>query len=295
MKLERLNSSGLAIPLAVALARVVPEPLSLRLADTLSARAAREASPSVMAVRANQSVVRGLPKDDPEIDRAVQAVFHNAGRGQVALFRALGRGREALMRGLDISVSPALIHRVELARAGGRGLVLVGPHIGAFDFFSLTIAARGYSVHAITTADQPAAYRLQNYLRTKYGMETMPASREAFRESIDRLMKGGILATGMDRPVDTKDRIEFLGRPAALPTAFARLAIHTNSLVLPGVILPDGPNHYRAEAQELLEPPRQRGDAAAVSLTREVLRRIEPVIRAYADHWLMFFPVWPDA
>jgi lauroyl/myristoyl acyltransferase len=293
MKVDRLTSSGVAIPVAVALARVVPERLLLRLADTLAARAASEASPSVTAVRANQSVVRGLPKDDPEIDRAVQAVFHNAGRGQVALFRALARGREALMRGSDIS--PALVERILSARGDGRGLILVGPHIAAFDFFMLTIAARGYPIHAISPADPSATYRLQNSLRTKYGAVTMPASREAVKIAIERLSNGGILATGMDRPAPKGEWIEFFGRPAFLPTGFAKLAIRTNSLLLPAVILPDRPNHYQAEALEILEPPKERTSAAVTSLAREVLRQMEPFIRTYADHWLMFFPVWPDA
>jgi lauroyl/myristoyl acyltransferase len=292
MKLDRLTSSGLAIPVAMALGGVVPERLLERLSDTLSARIAREVTPSTLAVRSNQAVVRGLPKHDREIDRAVRAVFHNAGRGQVALFRALARGREALMQGCE--VAPEMIERIERARDHGRGLVLVGPHIGAFDFFMLTIAARGYPLHAISPSDPTTTYRMQNFLRTRSGVEMMPASLEAFRASIGRLNQGGILATGVDRPIDTQERIEFFGRPAALPTTFARLAIRTNSFVLPGVIVPDGLNHYRAEALELLEPPKQRGDAAVLSLTREVLRQIEPFIRAYADHWLMFFPVWPD-
>jgi len=293
MKVDRLASSGLAIPAAIALARVVPGRLLLRLADALAVRAAGEASPSAAAVRANQSVVRGLPKDDPEIDRAVRAVFRNAARGQVDLFRALGRGREALMRGCDIS--PALIERIEGARGAGRGLVLVGPHIGAFDFFMLTIAARGYPIHAISPADPSATYRLQNSLRTKYGAVTMPASRESVKIAIERLSNGGILVTGMDRPAPKAEWIEFFGRPALLPTGFAKLAIRTNSLLLPAVILPDRPNHYQGEALEILEPPKERTDAAVTSLAREVLRQMEPVIRAYADYWLMFFPVWPDA
>lgn len=293
MTLDRLSSSGLAIPVAMALGRVVPERLLLRMADSLAERAANEASPSVVAVRANQSVVRGLPTDDPAVDAAVHAVFRNAGHGQVALFRALARGHEALRRGCDIS--PRLIEQIELARGSGRGLVLVGPHIGAFDFFMLTIAAHGYPVFAISPADPSATYRLQNSLRTKYGAETMPASREAARISINRLLEGGILVTGMDRPAPKGDWVEFFGRPAYLPTGFARLAIRTNSLLLPGVIIPDGPNHYRAEALELLEPPKEHTDAAAIGLAREALRQMEPVIRAYADHWLMFFPVWPDA
>jgi len=293
MKLDRLSSKGVAVQTAMALARIVPERPLLALADALSARFASEASPSVMAARANQSVVRGLSKDDPEIDRAIRAVYHNAGRGQVALFRALARGRQALMRGCDIS--PELIQRIENARGRGRGLVLVGPHIGAFDFFLLTIAARGVPVHAISPADPTGTYRLQNSLRTKYGAETMPASPEAVRTSIKRLLEGGILVTGMDRPAAKGDRIEFFGRQAFLPTGFARLAIRTHSLLLPAVVLPDGPNHYRAEALEMLEPPKERTDAAALGLARDVLRQMEPVIRAYADHWLMFFPVWPDA
>jgi lauroyl/myristoyl acyltransferase len=293
MKLDRLSSSGAAIQAAMALARVVPEGPLLRIADALAARFANEASPSVAALRANQSVVRGLPKDDPEIDRAVRAVYHNSGRGQVALFRALARGREALMRGCDLS--PDIVRKIEEARGLGRGLVLVGPHIGAFDFFLLTIGARGYSVHAISPADPTGTYRLQNSLRTKYGAETMPASPEAVRTSINLLLEGGILVTGMDRPAPKGERIEFFGRQAFLPTGFAKLAIRTNSLLLPGVILPDGPGHYRAEALEMLEPPKERTDGAVTGLARQVLRQVEPVIRAYADHWLMFFPVWPDA
>ena len=293
MKLDRLSSSAAAIQAAMALVRVLPERPLLRIADALAARVAREASPSVAALRANQSVVRGVPDDDPEIDRAVQAVYHNAGRGQVALFRALARGREALMRGCDLSSE--LVERIERARGLGRGLVLVGPHIGAFDLFLLTIAARGYPVHAISPADPTGTYRLQNSLRTKYGAETMPASRKAVRASINRLLEGGILVTGMDRPAPKGERIEFFGRQAFLPTGFAKMAIRTNSLLLPGVILPDGPGHYRAEALEMLEPPKERTDAAVTGLAREVLRQMEPVIREYADHWLMFFPVWPDA
>jgi lauroyl/myristoyl acyltransferase len=114
------------------------------------------------------------------------------------------------------------------------------------------------------------------------------------RISINRLLEGGILVTGMDRPAPQGERIEFFGREAFLPTGFAKLAIRTNSLLLPGAILPVGPGHYRAEALEILEPPLERTDAAVSGLARQVLQQMEPVIREYADHWLMFFPVWPD-
>lgn len=293
MTLASLSSGRLAMPIAMALARWVPEGPLLRLADALADRFAGEASEAVSAVRSNQAVVRGISKDDPEIDRAVRTVFRSAGRGHVALFRALARGREALMSGCD--VAPELVERIAFARDSGRGLVLVGPHVSAFDFFLLTIAARGFPMQALSPADPTATYRLQNALRTKFGAETTPASRDSVRLAIQRLLGGGILATGMDRPAPQSVWIEFFGRNAYLPIGFAKLAIRTNSYVLPGVIIPDGPRHYRAMALELIEPPTQQTAAAAHGLAREVLRLMEPIIRTYADDWLMFHPVWPDA
>ena len=293
MTLASLSSGRLAMPVAMALARWVPEgPLQL-LADALADRFAGESSPAVSAVRANQAVVRGISKDDPEIDRAVRAVFRSAGRGHVALFRAVARGREALMRGCD--VAPELIERIAIARDSGRGLVLVGPHVSAFDFFLLTIAARGFPMQALSPANPTATYRLQNDLRTKFGAETTPASRDSVKLAIHRLLNGGIMGTGMDRPAPQAEWIEFFGRNAYLPIGFAKLAIRTNSYVLPGVVIPDGPGHYRAMALDLMEPPTEHTAAAAHGLAREVLRLMEPIIRTYADDWLMFHPVWPDA
>jgi KDO2-lipid IV(A) lauroyltransferase len=167
--------------------------------------------------------------------------------------------------------------------------------VSAFDFFLLTIAARGFPMQALSPANPTATYRLQNELRTKFGAETTPASRDSVRLAIQRLLNGGILGTGMDRPAAQGVKIEFFGRMACLPIGFAKLAIRTNSFVLPGVIIPDGPRHYRAEALELMEPPTEHTEAAAHVLAREVLRRMEPIIRTYADDWLMFHPVWPDA
>jgi hypothetical protein len=48
-------------------------------------------------------------------------------------------------------------------------------------------------------------------------------------------------------------------------------------------------------ALELMEPPTEHTAAAAHGLAHEVLRLMEPIIRTYADDWLMFHPVWPDA
>lgn len=292
MNVSRLSSGRLGLPVAMMLARLLPERPMLRLADALADRAAREDSPNVRAVRANQAVVRGLPPDDPILDRAVQAVFRSAGRGYVALYRALARGPEHLRQSCEIA--PGMIDRIAYARHSMRGLVLVGPHLSAFDFFILTIAAHGYPMQALTPPAPTDTFKLQNELRTKYGAEATPASMEAVRAAIVRLKAGGIVGTGLDRPDPSGEWIEFFGRQAFLPIGFARLAVRTGALLLPGAMLPAGPGRYRAIGLELLEPPASRSDDAARALAREALRSVEPLIRTYADEWLMFHPVWPE-
>jgi lauroyl/myristoyl acyltransferase len=293
MRLHQLSAGGLGLPLAMFLARVLPEMPLLRLARSLADRAALEDSPSVRAVRRNQAVARALAPDDPALERAVQSVFRSAGRGYVALFRAMARGREELLRACE--VSPDLVSRMETALERGRGLILVGPHISAFDFFLLTVGSRGYSAQALSPPVPTSTYRLQNRLRTQYGTETTPISVESLRLAIKRLKAGGLVLTGLDRPISEPEGLDFFGRPTFLPLGYARLAVRTGAALLPGAVIPMGPGRYRTIAGELIYPPSATGEDATRRLAQQAVDQIEPIVRAYLDEWLMFFPVWVGA
>jgi KDO2-lipid IV(A) lauroyltransferase len=290
MRIHQVSASGLGLPLAMFLARVLPERAMLKLARNLADRAALEDSPSARAVRRNQAVARNLDLSDPALDRAVQAVFRSAGRGYVALFRAMARGKQDLLRACE--VSPELIARMEIALARGRGLILVGPHISAFDFFLLTVGARGYSGLALSPPMPTSTYRLQNRLRTQYGTETTPVSVESLRRAIKRLKAGGLVMTGLDRPIPEPEGLNFFGRPTYLPLGYARLAVRTGAPLLPGAVIPIGPGRYRTIAGDLISPPPAGSEDAARQLAQLALDQIEPLVREYLDEWLMFFPVW---
>lgn len=293
MRVQELSASGLGLPLAMFLARVLPERPLLRLARALADRAALESSPAVQAVRRNQAVARGLAPDDPSVQRAVQSVFRSAGRGHVALFRALARGRQELLRACE--VSPELLSRMETALERRRGLILVGPHISAFDFFLLTVGARGYSGQALSPPMPTTSYRLQNRLRTQYGTQTTPISVESLRMAIKRLRAGGLVLTGLDRPIAEPEGLTFFGRTTYLPLGYARLAVRTGAALLPGAVIPIGPGRYRTIAGELIYPPSATSEEAARRLAQQALDQIEPIVREYLDEWLMFFPVWVGA
>ena len=67
----------------------------LRLADLLARRAADQVdSPMIRALRHNQSVVRGLPVDDPSLDHAAFKALQITARGYVHLFKNLEKSVE---------------------------------------------------------------------------------------------------------------------------------------------------------------------------------------------------------
>ena len=293
MRIHDLSASGVSLTLVMLLTRLLPEKPMLRLAAALADRAASEDSPSVRAVRMNQAVVRGLSPEDTSVDRAVRAVYHSAARGYVAHFRALAKGKEAVLRACELS--PELEERALAALARRQGLIIVGPHVSAFDLFLLTVGARGYSAQGLSPPLPTAAYKIQNRMRTQFGTETTPISVESLRLAIRRLRAGGLVLTGLDRPIPKSEGLNFFGRPCNLPLGYARLAVRTGAALLPAVVTPLGQGRYRTVAGELMYPPSSQDEAAARGMAQAALDQIEPIVRQYADEWLMFFPVWPDA
>ena len=176
MTLASLSSGRLAMPVAMALARWVPEgPLQL-LADALADRFAGE------VLRGGRSRSRQPGRGTRDLegrsgDRPCGpvAVFRSAGRGHVALFRALARGREGADAAAAMS-SPELIERIAIARSWAADWCSSVPTSARSTSSCSTIAARGFPMQALSPANPTATYRLQNDLRTKFGAETTPAS-----------------------------------------------------------------------------------------------------------------------
>jgi lauroyl/myristoyl acyltransferase len=247
-------------------------------------------------IRSNQSVARGLPIDSLELDQAVREVLTNAGNGYYELYHRLGQGHQAVKDA--VTFSPRLTEYLDQAREKGIGTVIVSPHIGNFDLGLYAFAAAGYSIQVITYAMPPGGYEIQNRMRANAGYIITPASGESVKQALHRLKAGGVVATGIDRPiVDVPEDkwIQFFGRPAPLPTGYIRLALSTNSQLLLIHVEPDRDNTYYVGVLPPIELEitgnRTRD---AVSNTELVLSHAKEIIRSRPDEWMMFHPVWPQ-
>ena len=127
-------------------------------------------------------------------------------------------------------------------------------------------------------------------------MEILPASPSSIRRAVAHLRRGGVVLTGMDRPVASrKYRPLFFGRPAPLPVHHISLALKTGVPVVVAATIIQPDRSYRFWISEPIEmvplPDRQE---EIVSNAERVLQVAEGYIRQSPQQWSMFFPVWPD-
>jgi lauroyl/myristoyl acyltransferase len=253
----------------------------------------REDSWAVQGIRANQSVVRGIPFESPELDQAVFNVIRNAARGYADWYRAVAGGPK--MVEASVVIDEALKELVFGSVRNKHGVLFVGPHMSSFNVLLLGLGVMGYPIQALSYANVRGAYHVDNAVRRKFGVNITPISFQSLREAIQRLRNYGFVMTGVDRPDVGGEQLTFFDRKVVLPVGHARLALRTGANVVVGRVQSLGDGCYRGHCEKFIEPE-STGDEVkdVLSLAQNILSVMEGMIRSSPDEWLMFYPVWPD-
>jgi len=243
---------------------------------------------------ANLRQVMGPQADDHALHRVTQAALHNVARNNYELWHLAGRGPDAIRA--TVHVPPGSLTHINQAIQRGKGIVVAGVHTGNFDLAMLAFATFGLDIQVLGLADPPAGgFDLMDRMRERAGLRLTPISVPALREAVQRLRAGGIVGTGVDRPVsDGRPPIEFFGRPARLPTGHVRLALKTDA----AIVVASAERDPRRGTIVHFSPPREMiYTGAATEDLRVNIRRVtalvEEAIRRKPDQWGMFVPVWP--
>ena len=294
MDLITFITSSLGPRLGLFIARYISRKQAYRLADWMTGLVVkREDSWVVQGVRANQSVVRGIPLESPELDQAVYDVIRNTARGYADWYRAVAGGPEVLKRSLIID--DELKERVFQSVREKHGVLFVGPHMSSFNVMLLGIGVMGHPVQALSYPNVTGSYIVDNEVRRKFGVNITPISFQALREAIQRLRNYGFVMTGVDRPDVGGEPLTFFGHKVVLPIGHARLAIRTGANVLVGRVEDEGNGYYRGHCEEFIEPELSGDeDKDVTSLAQHIIKVCEDLIRASPSEWLMFHSVWPD-
>lgn len=183
------------------------------------------------------------------------------------------------------------------ARAENRGVLLVVPHLGNWEFGAPFLFRRGVDLQVITLAEPGAGFtELRQEARTRRNIKTLVIGEDpfAFVEVIRRLENGATVALLIDRPpAPTAIRVNLFGRAFLASVAVAELARASNCVILPGSI-PRRDGRYEAEVLPAINYDRAalRDRKARQELTQKIMDALELSIRNYPDQWYHFVPVW---
>lgn len=188
----------------------------------------------------------------------------------------------------------------QAAQASGRGVLLVTPHLGNWEFGGYLLARQGVRLLVLTQAEPGAGLtELRQASRARWGIETLVVGRDAFAfvEIIKRLQAGEVVALLVDRPPPPSAvDVRLFGRPFRASVAPAELARASGCAILPVYVLRDTDGYAAAVLPEITYDRRALGHRPARrELTQEILRAFEPIIRQHPDQWFHFVPVWPPS
>lgn len=252
-------------------------------------------------VRANLRHILGPETAETELHQMVYRLISNANRGYYELFHNVGRGRVDVAEFFPpVRLTAEAKTYLDQGLASGRGLFILGAHMSNFDLAWIGLSQLiPVPMQALSLAEPPAGFEFFNRLREKGNVIITPVSPRALRDAMARLREGGLVITGVDRPVTSgNEPVEFFGAMAHLPTGYIRIPLRTDCLVMTMAAYYDADEHggvYNVIANPPLEMERTGDAEADVAFNlRRVLAEIEDLIRRRPDQWNMFIPVWPE-
>ncbi len=292
--IQQIVNSGFGIKVLSPLARSIPIWLGYRLADFAADRiVAHPESRMVRAVRANQWVISGETLDKEALDRAVHETYRNSARSIFDLYHYM-QNPGAIERLIVFNATmQKLIQRPEFDQ---RGLMMVGLHISNFDMALLALTLRGMRPLILTIPDPQGSQGVEFKLRKKAGMNLIPTSFSALRQAIRYLQQGGVVLTGIDRPIPApKCRPRFFGRAADLPVYHVYLAAKTHVPVMVMVTIRLAGRKYNVFTSDPIEMESHPDANTEILLNAEKVLRIgEDFIRRAPNQWSVPLPVWPE-
>ena len=291
---RQVVNSSLSLRLVSLLAQLFSPRLGYQIAYGLAEQIARRSnSDLVQAIRANQWVVNGEVLKGDALDRLVHKTLRNAARSLFDLYH-YSHDFEATRRLIVFDASfDVIAQRPEFAE---RGLLIAGLHLSSFDLVLQWLSRDGLRPLVLTIPEPTGGRRMEYEIRKRTGMNLVPASVGALRQAVKYLQQGGMVLTGIDRPIEKPEvSPRFFGRPAALPTHHIFLAIkaHVPIVITVAYLQEDGKYHvFTSDLIEMDSCPNPK--EVLLQNAEKVLAIAERFILRAPQQWSVPLPVWPQ-
>jgi lauroyl/myristoyl acyltransferase len=185
---------------------------------------------------------------------------------------------------------------LDTAFQGGKGVILVGSHMGSWEVAAVAMASRGYPLNAVSeTVGNERIDRLAFQFRAHWGIKLIPMEY-ALKRVYRALGRNEAVGVVTDRPLPPNEGIpvEFFGQRIPWPTGPAVLGLRTGARILTGYLVRNSNNDYVGEIYPALGfEVTGDEDVDVQRVTQQIARIQEDLIRRFPDQWYMFRRMWP--
>jgi len=254
-----------------------------------------------------RTAVRNLEIAFPEKSRAereaiARGSFENLGRvlGELTQFRKATRHSvediiELQFESEENRSSPDVL-ALETARANGRGVLLVGPHLGNWEVGVFAYSAfREPLTYLARALDNPRIEDFTVELRSRFGNRAINKNNSVVA-AMSILRHGGVLGVLPDVNVLHRDGVfvPFFGKLACTTSGVAMMAMRTNAMIVPMCcVWIEATKKYNVIYGKVIEVAKT-GDRHRdlLETTAAFTQEMEKFIRAYPEQWLWIHKRW---
>jgi len=227
----------------------------------------------------------GQAKGSREVSEAARRSMKNYAKNVVDLCWYGGRPA-----GSKVRVSFDGLDRLDAALREGRGVILVGLHLGSWDLGAAYLVRCHYPMNAVVLASSgnDGLDRFMHILRSKAGIKVIP-TQDGIWYASEAVRRNEVLALLIDGPTEGKSvPVGFLGASVQFTAGPAALALRTKAVVLPLCTVRLPHNTFRGLIGEKVEPGTS-GDFHGVveTFTQRMLDSLQGYVRQYPDQWGM--------
>ncbi|MGH8515999.1 MAG: lysophospholipid acyltransferase family protein [Panacagrimonas sp.] len=189
------------------------------------------------------------------------------------------------------------IEHLEAASRAGRGVLLLGAHMGNGALIPVCLAASGWPVSVVYKQSRMMSAGFFQHGLAEYGIEPIMANEgmKAYARMLGALRKGRVVFIMADQGTKTSNDgivLRFLGKDMPMPAGPAQLARHSHAPVLPFETIAAEPTwHFR------IHPPMERApgstledDAAAMLRTLEAMVLRHPALWSWSHRRWRLYP-----
>ena len=279
--------------LAALLSRKLPRKLGLSVASFLGYVIARIDKNRRDQVIRNANRLNDSELSKKELKDFVDQTFKSYAHYWVNTFRLVDMTKQEL----ESTFSHDGWELIETALKKDSGVILVLPHLGAWDWGGLWISKiKGVSVSAVVEPlEPPELFEWFKRSRNALGMNIIPLGADAGPQVLKAISDKQLVVLVSDRDIGGSSvEVEFFGEKTLLPAGPATLALRTGATLLTAAIYNKGNGCHGVVRPAISLERKGKFRSDVKRITQTIADEMELLIRKAPEQWHLMQPNWPS-